>query len=342
MRRLLRLWVVLLTWLESKFGSAGRLLGILGMVVVLYGVLVSIDPEARDLATLQTLTQYLGFYGVLTLAVGLLIVAGGIDLSIGSLVALGAVGYTLLLQNGLGPVSAAVVVVFGAALIGLCHGLLVTKLNLQPFLVTLCGLFIYRGVTRWAAANYTSRQSIELPDVAGVEWLREFLVSGSVLGLSHQFLLLLFLGGLMTVFLHLSVHGRYLYAIGYNEQAARYAGISTNRYKVLAYVLCSTLVGLGGVLHLLHVRTTTAASAGSLLELYAITGAVLGGCSLRGGEGTVAGMLLGAAVLPLLREICTRSPYIGTELEYTVIGAALLFGTIANELVARRSAARAG
>lgn len=319
----------------------GRLLGVLGMVVVLYGALVIIDPEARDLATLRTLTQYLGFYGVLTLAVGVLIVAGGIDLSIGSLVALSAVSYTLLLQRGVGPVPAAGVVVLGAAVVGLAHGLLVTQLNLQPFLVTLCGLFIYRGVTRWAEAKYTARQSIELPDVPGAEGLRDALVSGSVLGISHQFLLLLFVAALLAVFLHLSVHGRYLYAIGYNEQAARYAGISTNRYKVLAYVLCSTLVGLGGVLHLLHLRTTNASSAGSLLELYAITGAVLGGCSLRGGEGTVAGMLLGAAVLPLLREICTRSPYIGNELEYTVIGAALLLGTIGNELVARRSAARA-
>src|SRR5262249_26310466 len=99
---------------------------------------------------------------------------------------------------------------------------------------------------------------------------------------------------------------------------------------------------LGGVLFLLEYRNAQPSSAGSLLELYAITGAVLGGCSLRGGEGSILGMMLGAAVLPLLAQICLFSPYIGSTLEYTVIGRALLLGTVVNELLARRSAARAG
>jgi ribose transport system permease protein len=130
-----------------------------------------------------------------------------------------------------------------------------------------------------------------------------------------------------------------LYAIGANEEAARYAGIATDRYKILAYVICSALAGLGSVLYLLDNRTATATSAGSLLELYAITGAVLGGCSLRGGEGTVPGMFLGAAVLPLLRQLCIFSG-ITNELEYAVIGAALLLGTITDEVLKRRAALR--
>ena len=112
------------------------------------------------------------------------------------------------------------------------------------------------------------------------------------------------IAGVLALLLHGSVYGRYLFAIGYNEQAARYAGIYTDRYKIFAYVLCSTLAGLGGILFLLNYRNASPSSAGNLLELYAITGAVLGGCSLRGGEGTIPGMLLGAAVLPLLRQIC--------------------------------------
>lgn len=324
-----------------------RLLGILGMVVALYLVLLGVDPAARSADTVQTLTQYLGFYGILTLAVGVLIVSGGIDLSIGSLVALSAACYTLLLERGVPPLPGAFLVIAGAACVGLMHGLLVTGLNLQPFLVTLCGLFIYRGLTSWVA-GFTKQKTLYLPRVAGANELREWLVSGGVtipftgggVRLSNEFFLLLAIAAVLVVFLHFSVHGRYLYALGYNEQAARYAGIRTGRYRIAAYVLCSALVGLGGVLFLLGFRSAQPATAGTLLELYAITGAVLGGCSLRGGEGNVVGMLLGAAVLPLLREICTRSSYIGTELEYTVIGAALLLGTITNELVARRSAAR--
>ena len=144
------------------------------------------------------------------------------------------------------------------------------------------------------------------------------------------------LAAVLGVLLHFSVYGRYLYATGANEQAAKYAGIPTDRYKILAYVICSTCAGLGGILFLPMYSSANPATAGTLLELYAITGAVLGGCTLRGGEGTVPGMLLGAAVLPLLNKLCNFSDWIGSDLEYAVIGLALLLGTVVNELIARR------
>jgi ribose transport system permease protein len=307
-----------------------RLLGVLLLVLVLYATLMGTFEHARTGDNHTVLARQLGFYGVLTLGVGVLIISGGIDLSIGSLVALGAVSFGLLMErHALSPAAAALLVVAGAGCIGLMHGLLVTKLSLQPFLVTLCGLFMYRGLARWIA----NESSVRLPDNPAVENLRRLLYSGELFGISHQLLLLLLLCGLVAVVLHGSVYGRYLYALGYNEQAARYAGINTDRYKILAYVGCSTLAGLGGVLFLLDVRTAQPTSAGSLLELYAITGAVLGGCSLRGGEGTVLGILLGTAVLPLLKQICNFSDYIGSNLEYTVIGGVLLVGTIADEVI---------
>jgi ribose transport system permease protein len=139
----------------------------------------------------------------------------------------------------------------------------------------------------------------------------------------------------LAVLLHGTVYGRYLYAIGANEQAARYAGIPTGRYKVLSYMISSGCAGLGGVLFLCENDNAMPTSAGSLDELYAITGAVLGGCSLKGGAGSVVGMVLGAMVLPLLRMLCNFSP-IGSELVNAVIGAALLIGTVVNELIGRR------
>jgi ribose transport system permease protein len=371
-----------------------RLLGVLLMVLVLYGILMGFFDFARSLDNHQVLARRLGFYGVLTLGVGVLIVAGGIDLSIGSLVGLGAVYFGLLLGGAqfsfwegtllaltlavhLGPACyaglrkvrlghwpalglsgalcialwygcnelivgrklppwlAVVIVLWFAAHVGLLHGWLVTRLRLQPFLVTLCGLFMYRGLARWLSPG-----AIDLPSGPEVAWLRPFLVSDKTLGLPHVVLLLGIIAVILAVVLHGSVYGRYWYAIGYNEQAARYAGISTDRYKVMAYVICSTLAGLGGVLFLLEYRNATPSSAGSLLELYAITGAVLGGCNLRGGEGTIPGMVLGAAVLPILQQICNYSPYIGSDLEYTVIGGALLLATIGNELVTQLSRSR--
>src|SRR5919199_1603866 len=107
-----------------------RLLGILVMVLVLYGLLVGEFPQARSAANHYDLARRLGFYGILTLGVGVLIVSGGIDLSIGSLVGLGAVAFGVLLQKQVTPVIAALVVVAGSSLVGLFHGLLVTKLKL--------------------------------------------------------------------------------------------------------------------------------------------------------------------------------------------------------------------
>src|SRR5438105_12829144 len=126
-----------------------RLLGILLIVVVLYGTLVGSFDTARSVDNHIDLARRLGFYGVLTLGVGVLIIAGGIDLSIGSLVGLSAVAFGVLVQRGVLPAGlAALAVVAAAPVVGLFHGLLVTKLKLQPFLVTLCGLFIYRGIAR--------------------------------------------------------------------------------------------------------------------------------------------------------------------------------------------------
>jgi ribose transport system permease protein len=256
-------------------------------------------------------------------------------------VALGAVVFAELLQKGWAPWPAAGAVILGGGLIGLIHGLLVTLLRLQPFLVTLCGLFIYRGLARFVSNDSSVGTALDDETAKGrVEDMRRLLVSGSPGGLPSMLLLLLLIALLLAALLHGTKYGRYLFAIGANEDAARYAGVSTGRYKVLAYILCSTLAGLGGVLFLLENRSANPTSAGSLLELYAITGAVLGGCSLRGGEGNLVGMVLGAAALPLLRALCQFSNF-ANALEYSVIGAALLVGTVTDELL-KRVAVRRG
>lgn len=359
-----------------------RILGILVIVLVLYGLILASDPKARTVQNHQRIAERLALYGVLTIGAGILIISGGIDLSIGSVFALAAVGLGLLLNLRV-PVMLALTLVFaGAALIGVFHGLLVTRLRLQPFIVTLCGLFIYRGLALWLAlpdplaplrglikflsAGYLFRgtaiqtgsagnvgigeRSKELGDLLFLSTgypqfpnASEWPVLGPLFrGLSYvpmRLWLLLGVAALAAVLLHFSVYGRYLYAIGANEQAARYAGIPTGRYKILAYVICSVLAALGGILELLDLQTVSPSNTGNWYELYAITGAVLGGCSLRGGEGTVVGMLLGTAVLPLLRNLINFSS-IPDDLTFTVIGVALLLGTIVDELLKRRAARR--
>lgn len=338
-----------------------RLVGIFIMVVTLYGLVMISDPNARSLNNQRNLAQRVGQAGFLTLGAGILILSGGLDLSIGSVVGLSAVSLALLLEARTPPVLAISVVLAGSVLIGLAHGLLVTKLRLQPFIVTLCGLFIYRGLAQWVVMirwkalweNLTggswsqpvlgSSRAVGLgghPQQAALHFLAAGDLEMPIAGLPLPLALLMLLGvaAVLFVLLHLSVYGRYLYAIGYNEQAARYAGVSTDRYKMAAYILCALLAGWSGVLLLLDVETAQPGNAGLGYELYAITGAVLGGCSLRGGEGTILGMLLGTAALPLLRNLCQLAG-IKSEIEPTIIGIALLVGTIVDELLKRRGAA---
>ena len=304
-----------------------RLLGVLLTVLLLYGVII-VDERAQTVSYHSILLGRLGFYGILTLGAGVLIIAGGIDLSIGSVVGLSAVLFGVLMSKGVAPLTAMLIVLGMGVLIGLGHGLLVTGLKLQPFLVTLCGLFIYRGIAR-----YISERQQGIPDEA--LWLKDILVGGEGEGARNQVVILLVVALVVGLVLHFTKWGRYLFALGANEEAARYAGVPTARYKIFSYVLCSTLASLGGVLLLLEAGSVNPTSGGSLLELYAITGAVLGGCSLRGGEGTVPGMILGTAVLPLIRS-ASSFRNIDSNVEYAVIGGALLLGTIGDELLKRR------
>jgi ribose transport system permease protein len=311
-----------------------RLVGVFFVVLVLYAALMASDPYARSLNTHQVIAGRLGYFGVVTLGVGVLIVAGGVDLSIGSVVGLGAVCFGLMLERGVSPWLAASVTLAGSMAIGLVHGLLVTGLGLQPFLVTLCGLFIYRGVAQWATPNPVGRGE----DPAG-KAMSELLVGADGMGGRNQLVVLLVVAFVLGLFVHRTRYGRYLFAIGANENATRYAGVPTNRYKILAYVICSATAGVAAILYLLSNSSVDPNSAGGWLELYAITGAVLGGCSLRGGEGMVPGMVLGAAVLPLIRELCSFNK-VSNEIEFAVVGFALLLGTIADELLKRRTARR--
>jgi ribose transport system permease protein len=293
-------------------------------------------PEGSLSLNNANLGKRIGLYGIISLGAGLLIIAGGIDLSIGSVVALSATLTAILLTEpgyGWPPVLVLPVVLGMGVVIGLIHGLLVTKLKLPAFMVTLCGLFIYRGVARTISGNKSKGLADQF------EELKHQLYDYNVFGLPRFLVIFLVLAVLATVFLHFSVYGRYLYAIGSNQKAARYSGIATDRYKILAFVLCSTLASFFGILFLMENNSVRPSSDGSFFELYAIAGAVLGGCSLRGGEGTVLGIVIGTAILVMLPNL-TNLLGVPSELEFIVIGGALLVGAIMDELLRPRSAAR--
>src|SRR5260370_36060665 len=191
-------------------GPVIRLVGISLLVTSLYAVLLISDPNAMSRDNLQPLAQRQGFFGVLTLGVGLLIICGGIDLSIGSVVGLSAISLAVLMQKGYPPLLALGLVLLMGCFIGFLHGLLVTVLRLQPFLVTLCGLFIYRGLARFLSGTDVGTGTLRVSHRDCPEWLRflnwpnfdrqldwlEFLGKGNVGGVPASLLLLVALAAI--------------------------------------------------------------------------------------------------------------------------------------------------
>jgi ribose transport system permease protein len=318
-----------------------RILGVLGLLIVLYLALIGSDPAAGKLDNLIDVANNQGYYGIITLGAALVIIIGGIDLSIGSVLGCGAILFGVLMKSGIPPfLAVAVVVAFGMT-VGLINGLLITQLKLQSFLVTLCGMFVYRGFARLLSGGVDLKRSIEdHPEFSNsLQSLRYLLIGKDETGeliFPAQFILLLLLAGVVGFFLHRTAYGRYWYAIGHNELAAKYAGVKVERQRVVMYVICSTLAAFSGVLLLLNTSPVLSNSGGESKELYAILGAVLGGCSLRGGEGTAIGMVLGAMVLPVLENLVIFRG-LKNDVIPAVIGLTLLFGTIVDELIRRRS-----
>lgn len=307
-------------------------LGIFILLVVLCVVVTAINPRFLNPANLQNMMRLIGAYGIFSIGLGLVIITGGIDLSVGSAMALLGVLLSMMLTEwGWAGVVAVVAIIMLAMSLGLLHGLLITRLGIQPFIVTLCGLLFYRGLARFISNDETKG----FGNAAGFEGLRD-LATGSLFGVPMPFVLLVAISVVMWVVLHRSVFGRYLFAVGRNEEAARYSGINTRRIVTSAYVLAGALVGLAAVLIAFYTNSISPSSHGNFYELYGIAAAVLGGCSLRGGEGSIIGILIGTALLQVLQNLVNLLG-IPSSLNFAVMGAVILVGVIADQLLKRRS-----
>jgi ribose/xylose/arabinose/galactoside ABC-type transport system permease subunit len=534
-----------------------KILGILLLLVfVCVGTTLLTEAFVKPF-NMQNIVRHSALYGVIGVGVALVIITGGIDLSIGSVIGLvGCVLPMLLVERGWSVPASLGAVMLMSLVIGLAHGLLITKLRLQPFIVTLCGLLVYRGLARWITSDQTkgfgsefndslrllaigkpcsvaflamlvgvgvtvwsawrwvshwrhrrtqlpslqpevgespgwignpscavgvllgvlliviglsrfwfgyridvgiplvslgpltvpswratvvpqgeqmpqmlmhysgwgaiflglpwlavvlvrgrvqamllplaalgttaglvwaARGLVDQPDEwfwLGADWARTWRIVGvfSALGLlmaslawfgrramrvagekavpplvltaacavlwllgqtplgrtlvPTPLIVLALMAIAASIFLNQTIYGRYLLALGNNEEAARFSGINTDRMIILAYALCSLAAGLGGILFALDTNSIQPASHGSFYELYAIAAAVLGGCSLRGGEGTILGVVIGAAVMRVLYNSINLIG-IPSQLEFAIIGLVILMGVIADEVVKR-------
>jgi len=316
--------------------NASKELGIFVLLVVLC-IFVSIMSHGTfiHVDNLQNTSRLIGLYGIFSIGAGIVIITGGIDLSVGSLFALLGVLLSMMLTEWHWPWPLAVLAVLGGgALIGVFHGFLITRVNLQPFIVTLCGLLFYRGIARFIAGDGT----MGFGDAHGFETL-QVLATGSILGVPVPFVLLLVTALVMGVVLHRSVYGRYLYAVGRNEEAARYSGVNSRRIIAGAYVISGLLAGLAAILIAFYTNSISPSSHGQSYELYGIAAAVLGGCSLRGGEGSIIGILIGAALLQVLQNLVNLLN-IPSSLNFAVVGAVILLGVITDEVIKRRNAGK--
>ncbi len=305
-------------------------LGLFLLILVVGCVVAILNPRFLSPINLGNTANLIGLFGLFSIGEAFVIITGGIDLSIGSMFALLGVIYVDLLVTWQLPWwLAAAVTVLGGLVLGAIHGFLVTRLKMQPFIVTLCGLLIYRGVARYYTNDGT----------AGFEFGQtfptlEWLTTGRTLGVPHSFIVFLIVATVMGTVLHRSVFGRYLFAVGKNEEAARYSGIRTTAIVAAAYIISGALAGLSSIYLAMYTRSISPASHGNFYELYGIAAAVLGGCSLRGGEGSMVGIVLGTILLQVLQNLVNLLG-IPSSLNFAVMGTVILIGVLADQQLTR-------
>jgi ribose transport system permease protein len=305
-------------------------LGLFLLILVVGCVVAILNPRFLSPINLGNTANLIGLFGLFSIGEAFVIITGGIDLSIGSMFALlGVIYIDLLVTWQLPWWVAALVTVLGGVVLGSIHGFLVTRLKLQPFIVTLCGLLIYRGVARYYTNDGT----------AGFEFGQtfptlEWLTTGRTLGVPHSFIVFLIVATVMGIVLHRSVFGRYLFAVGKNEEAARYSGIRTTTVIAAAYIISGALAGLSSIYLAMYTRSISPASHGNFYELYGIAAAVLGGCSLRGGEGSMVGIVLGTILLQVLQNLVNLLG-IPSSLNFAVMGTVILIGVLADQQLTR-------
>ena len=311
-------------WLE-------RLGPVVGLLIV-FGLFATIGPESFcTVRNLETIARQTTIVGIAALGMTVVIILGGIDLSVGSMVALVTVVIAWLLQAGHTPLFAALGGIAAGTCCGLVNGTLITRLRVAPFIVTLGTLLVVRGVAKGIAQE----QKIDAP----LSWLADLLAA---LRPDQRFMLvppgvwvLLILALLVAGMLRFTRLGRHVFAVGSNELTARLCGVRVERVKLLVYALGGTFAGLAGLMQFsrLTVGDPTVAVG---LELDVVAAVVIGGGSLAGGEGTVLGTLVGALIMTVIRSGCSQMG-LPNWVQEIVTGAIIVLAVTLDRLRRRRT-----
>jgi ribose transport system permease protein len=274
--------------------------------------------------------------GIAALGMTVIMIAGGIDLSVGSAVALITVAVAVLARDAGVPVLAAM----GAGVLlggvcGLLNGLLITSLNVVPFIITLGSLKVFRGLAKWLSSS----TQVYVPREAKPAWLDRVLAAEpepSWLAVAPGVWILLGLAVILAMVLRYSLLGRYVYAVGSNEATARLCGIAVPGVKLAVYGLAGLATGLAGVMQFLYLSAEGDPVTADGLELQVIAAVVIGGGSLSGGEGTVLGTLIGCLIMSVLNNGCVHAG-ISNASQDIIIGA-IIVGAVTLDRIRRRQA----
>jgi rhamnose transport system permease protein len=297
---------------------------LLVLLIALFITTGSIEPRFMTLRAQLGLTSDLWPLALLALPMTLIIITGGIDLSVGSTMALASVVLGISYKHNIPLPLACLLAVFASCLCGLLNGFFIAKLNVHPLIVTLATFSAFRGIA----------EGISLGEpVSGFPDSFQRL-AGDIGSIPLPGILFLILAAIVFVILSGTPFGTTLYAIGYNETAVRFAGHPVRRTKVILYTFSALTAGIASILYT-ALRNTAKADVGTGLELDVITAVVLGGTSIFGGRGTIPGTLLGILLIHETEKFVSWH-YHNNELILIVVGALLILSVLLNTLLSPR------
>jgi ribose transport system permease protein len=289
-------------------------------------LIAALEPKFLSTGNLAGVARQTAVITIMAMGMTVVMVSGGIDLSVGSVMALAGVAGAFAMTNGAPVLVGVVASIAAGAVCGLLNGATIAALRIPPFIATLGAMGVYRGVALLATDG---KAVVGLPQSFG------YLAEGNLFGVVPVPLLIVVVVALATYFLLAATRtGRYCYAIGSNVEAARYAGVRVSRYQIMFYVTLGALTGLAGAIESARL-VTGQPTAGEGYELRVIAAVVIGGGSLSGGQGTVVGTVIGALIMGVLSNGANLLG-ISSFTQQIVIGAVIVLAVTFDEFQRRR------
>ncbi|HYJ92874.1 MAG TPA: ABC transporter permease [Pyrinomonadaceae bacterium] len=310
--------------------TLGPFLGLI-FVVAVFAVLTGSPEKYLSPFNIRIVLSQTVIVAISAVGMTLIIISGGIDLAVGSTIALAGVVTALCINAGLNPALALGAGIVTGALVGLANGAIITTLRVVPFIATLGMLGIARGVAKWAS----NQEPVNVPQT----WVNDLVVTFPTppwLVLAPGVWIALLLAVLMAVVLRRTVFGRRVFAIGSNEAAARACGVSTTRLKLWIYSIAGLFFGLSGVMQMSRLRQGDPTVAVGT-ELDVIAAVVIGGGSLSGGQGSILGSIIGALIMAFLRNGCQQMGW-ANYVQEIIIGSIIIIAVAIDQARTRRAA----